>query len=100
MLAMPRDKPIQIDSLKWLVQRDDPTWISGIGISLTNGTSSPKFTNDFSKFFTQAKEIKITNQIKTIVVTKSDENRELIFQGQQGSEDKQHKYSRKARQII
>ena len=41
-------------------------------ISLTNGTSSPKFTNDFSKFFTQTKEMKITNQIKTIVVTKSD----------------------------
>ena len=44
MLAMPRDKPIQIQSLQWQNEINQFHRLGSIGITLTNGSSSPMFT--------------------------------------------------------
>jgi|LakMenEpi03Oct11_1017367.scaffolds.fasta_scaffold35462_2 hypothetical protein len=38
MLAMPRDRLLQIEKLRWQVIKDHPTEIASIGITLANGT--------------------------------------------------------------
>ncbi len=63
MLAMPKDKPIHIESLKWQVLIWSPTNIGSIGITLTNGNSSPMFTGLKKKDLQETKEIKINQQI-------------------------------------
>ena len=67
MIAMPRFKQIQILSLQWQVSKYDPKWLASIGITLTNGSSSPIFTGLKKEELAEIKEIKITEQIKTIV---------------------------------
>ena len=70
MLAMPKDKPNQIESLQWQVLKYDTYHISSIGITLANGSSSPMFTGRRKEDLSDIKEIKITQLIKTIVGTR------------------------------
>ena len=49
--------------------KEDESWIGSIGITLTNGSSSPMFTGLKEEKLAETKEIKITQQIKTVVGT-------------------------------
>ena len=64
---MPIDKLIKIESLQWQICKNYPNDIGSIGITLANGSSSPIFTGLKKQFLGEIKEIKITEQIKTIV---------------------------------
>ena len=44
MLAMPRDKPIQIQSLQWQNEINRTQIIGSIGITLTNSSTSTEET--------------------------------------------------------
>jgi hypothetical protein len=70
MLAMSRDRPLQIDKLRWQVDKYNPKYIVSIGISLTNGSKSPMFTGKKQELLSEIKEIDISNQTKTIFLKK------------------------------
>ena len=55
MLAMSRDRPLQIDKLRWQVDKYNPKYIVSIGISLTNGSKSPMFTGKKQELLSEIK---------------------------------------------
>ena len=69
MLAMPRDRPLEIDKLRWQVHKEFPNLIASIGITLANGTQSPMFTGGKKEDLSEIKEMEILQQIKTIVAS-------------------------------
>ena len=70
MLAMPRDRPLQIDKLRWQVLKKNPIEIASIGITLANGSKSPMFTGKEKNNLSDIKEMEISQQIKTIVASR------------------------------
>ena len=66
---MPRDRPLQIEKLRWQVWKDSPYVIVSIGITLANGSKSPMFTGIEKEELTEIKEMEIPQQIKTIVAS-------------------------------
>ena len=64
---MPRDRPLQIEKLRWQVWKDSPYVIVSIGITLANGSKSPMFSGGKKEDLSEIKEMDISQQIKTII---------------------------------
>ena len=71
IVEMSRVRPIEIYKLRWQVEKIRPYYIASIGITLANGTESSMFTGIPKEELSEIKEIKISEQTKTIVASKT-----------------------------
>ena len=67
IVEMSRVRPIEIYKLRWQVEKIRPYYIASIGITLANGIESSMFTGVPEEELSEIKEIKISEQTKTIV---------------------------------
>ena len=67
IFEMSRERPLEIYKLRWQVVPINPYFIASIGITLANGIESSMFTGVPEEELSEIKEIKISEQTKTIV---------------------------------
>lgn len=59
IMRMPRDKPFEVCTLRWQIDKTHPYWVGSIGITHINGGQSPMFTGLNANRLSAIKELDI-----------------------------------------